>query len=498
MENLPLVVLRKIFEKLTNLNEIIRCSLVCKKWRLVYETYKPELLCLYTNNFVPLNKKLAFTNGKVNKFNSFHFTNVKFIDSEITRIHFANIKKLIIFSFGTWQREKFGKPKKSLQSQLNQFKSLEYVEIQDDFFYKSKGKERLNLPNLKILILLIHNNSKNQIVLNTPSLQVLIANRLYEFTFLFPQQLRYINAGLVNKTKNDFVNLKCLRMVADSVKKSLNNEFLKNLPSLKFLILFSRFDNESPFQRNLESQKRKYNLNNLKVIEHEDLFDYKNWRKYIELKEQIHRWPDGFEVDFKELINFKVPFNYFEENYLLIKILKIDHVPDQSQLVAFLKKMDFSRSKLIFKYGCNLDQYFFDEIPSYLSIECINFYGDLFYRLTDYTFITKLNFRSIYLNFHQLPYQAVWNMLKNPSFCHSSFYKFEQSNDLQKDREKNDYDLRYEFYKNEDSSYGESTFGKFNYDDEDEDEEEDDDHFQIDEIDDIVRHIEVKLKTKFT
>ena len=494
MENLPLVVLRKIFDKLTNLNEIIRCSLVCKKWRLAYETiYKPELLCLYTNNFMPLNKKLAFTSGKVTKYNSFHFTNVKFIDSEITRIHFANIKKLIIFSFGTWQREKFGKPKKSLQSQLNQFKSLEYVEIQDDFFYKSKGKERLNLPNLKILILLIHNNSKNQIVLNTPSLQVLIANRLYEFTFLFPQQLRYINAGLVNKTKNDFVNLKCLRMVADSVNKSLNNEFLKNLPSLKFLFLIFRFHtNEPPFQSKLESQKWKYNLNDLKIIEHEDLFDYKNWKKYIELKEQILRWPDGFHINFNELINCKIPFNYFEENYLPIKILKIDYVPDQSQLVAFLKKLDLSRSKLILRYGCNLDQDFFDELPSYLSIDTIYIYGDLFYRLSDCTFLSKLNFGSIYFIFCQLPFQAVWNMLKNPSFIITNFYKVKQSNDLQTDQDKHDCELKYRFYKNEDSTYGDCTYGDSNND------EEDDSHFQIDEIDDVIRHIEMKLKTKLT
>ena len=153
MENLPFVVLRKIFYKLTNLNEIIRCSLVCKNWRLAYETCKPELLCLYTNNFVPLNKRLAFTNEKVAKYNSFHFTSVKFIDSEITRIHFENIKKLIFFKYDMFPCGKLGRTKNSLQTQINHFKSLEYLEIQDDYFFKSKGKEHINLPNLKVLIL---------------------------------------------------------------------------------------------------------------------------------------------------------------------------------------------------------------------------------------------------------------------------------------------------------------------------------------------------------
>ena len=487
MENLPLVVLRKIFYKLTNLNEIIRCSWVCKNWRLAYETCKPKLLCLYIENFVPFNKKLAFINEKVTNYNSFHFTNVKFIDSEITRIHFANIKKLIVFYYSTPQYEKFRDPENSLQSQLNHFQSLEYVEIQEDYFFKSKGEEHLNLPNLKVLILFIHNNFENQFVLNTPSLEVLIAYRLYEFTFLFPQQLRYLNVGLVDKIQNDFVNLKCLTMSSHTINESLKNEFLKYLPNLKFLfIIFYLKPNEPSFLNKLESQKRKYNLNDLKIIEHEDLFDYKNWRKYIELKEQIHLWPDGFDVDFKEMINCKIPFNYFEENYLCVKSLKIDNVPDQSQLVEFLKKIDLSDGKLIFSYGCNLDQGFFDELPNYLSIDFITIYGDLFYKLTDYTFLSKLNFHKIEFHFYQLPYQVVCNMLKNPSWWFSIFYKFEQSSDLQIDRAINYiHDFVYEFYKKY-TSYVDSP---------------PDEHaceYQMHEIDDPVRHIEMKLKTKFT
>ena len=483
MENLPFVVLRKIFYKLTNLNEIIRCSLVCKNWRLAYETCKPELLCLYTNNFVPLNKKLAFTNSKVARYNSLHFTNVKFIDSEITRIHFANIKKLIVFNNDYLIDKKFGDPENSLQSQVNHFKSLEYLEIQDDFFFKSKGEEHLNLPNLKVLILYVH--FKDQIVLNTPLLEVLITESLDKFNFLFPQQLRYLNVDLVDKIQNDFVNLKCLTMASDNLNESLNNEFLKKLPNLKFLFLICRFANQPPYQRNLESQKRKYNLNDLKVMEHEDLFDYKNWKNYIKFKEQIHLWPYGFDLDFNELINCKVPFNCFEENYLPIDSLEIDNVPDQSRLVEFLKKLDISGNELMFRYVCNLDQGFFDELPSYLSINLLCFYGDLFYRLTDYTFLSKLNFRTIRISFYKLPYQFVLNMLKNPSFLEFHFYKFEQSSDLQTDRAKcYDCDLAYHFFKNKDSSYTDSvTRG--------------DEKILIHQIDDLVRHIEMRLKTKF-
>ena len=246
MENLPVVVLRKIFDKLTNLNEIIRCSLVCKNWRLAYETAKPQLLCLYPNNFVPLNKKLAFTNGKVTNYNSFHFTNVKFIDSEITRIHFSKIKKLIVFYYNHLQREKFGKPENSLQNQINNFKSLEFVEIQEDYFFISKDEERLNLPNLKILILLMDTNFENQIVLNTPSLEVLIVNRLNQFNLLFPEQLRYLTVNTMWEFQNYFVNLKCLTMFTDTINNSLKNEFLKYLPNLKFLFLICRLLPKEP------------------------------------------------------------------------------------------------------------------------------------------------------------------------------------------------------------------------------------------------------------
>ena len=494
MENLPIIVLRKIFNKLTNLNEIIRCSLVCKNWRLAYETCKHELLCLYTSNFEPLNRKLAFTNGKVTNYNSFHFTNVKFIDSEFTRIHFSNIKKLIVYEYGHWQRENFGRPENSLQSQINHFKSLEYVEIQDDYFFKSKDEEHLNLPNLKVLILLIH-TKQNQIVLNTPSLEVLTINSLDEVNLLFPQQLKYLTLNTMWEFQNYFVNLKCLTMFTHTINESLKNEFLKYLPNLKFLfIIFDLNTNEPPFLNKLESQKEKYNLNDLKVIEHEDLFDYKNWRNYIELKEQIHWWPDGFDVDFKELINCKVPFNYFEDNYLRVKSLKIGNVPDQSQLVAFLKKIDLSEAVLLFSYGCNLDQDFFDELPSYLSTDFIYIYGDLFYRLTDYTFLSKLNFRKIKFHFYQLPYQVVWNLLKNPSWWFSIYYKFEQFSDLQIDRAIDyTHDFVYQLYKNECSSYNDSIIIESP-----EITEEENTYFQMHEIADPVRYIEMKLKTKFT
>ena len=485
MENLPLVVLRKIFYKLTNLNEIIRCSLVCKNWRLAYETCKPELLCLYTNNFVPLNKRLTFTNEKVTKYNSLNFTNVKFIDSEITRIHFANIKKFIVFHNDYWIHEKFGDPENSLQSQLNHFQSLEYVEIQNDFFFKSKGEEHLNLPNLKVLILYGHFEDK--FVLNTPLLEVFITNvELDIFNFLFPQQLRYIYANIFGENQNDFVNLKSLKIHnVDELNKLLNNDFFKNLPNLKFLFLF--YNDEYPLHLSkLESQKRKYNLNDLEVIEHKDLFDYKNWKNYIKFKEQIHLWPYGFNLDFNELINCKVPFNCFEENYLPIDSLEIENVPDQSRLVAFLKKLDFSSTELMFRYGCNLDQVFFDELPSYLSINTIYFYGDLFNRLTDYTFFSKLNFRTIHITFYQLPYQVIWNMLNNPSVLVSHFYKFEQSSDLQTDRARRyDCDLTYHFFKNEDSSYFDAVDAGI------------DEQISVYQIDDLVRHIEMRLKTKF-
>ena len=483
MENLPLVVLRKIFYKLTNLNEIIRCSLVCKNWRLAYETCKPELLCLCPNNFVPLNKKLAFTNSKVARYNSFHFTNVKFIDSEITRIHFANIKKFIVFDNDYWLDEKFGKPENSLQSQLNHFKSLEYVEIQNDYFFESKDEEHINLPKLKVLILKgLFQKKENQVVLNTPSLEVLIADSLDKFNFLFPQQLRYLYFGLNSKFKTKFVNLKFLNIIVDELNDFLNIEFFKNFPNLKFLFLFYTVGEQLPLSK-LESQKRKYNLNDLRIIKDVDLFDYKN---YIELK-QIYQSPLCFDVDFNDLINCKRPFHCFEENYIPIQILKIDKVPDQSRLVAFLKKLDLSSSELMFRYGCNLTQDFFDELPSYLSINHIYFYGDLLYRLTDYTFLSKLNFRIFHITFYQLPYQVVLNMLKNPSFLEFHFYKFEQYCGLQTERAKNyDCDLTYYFYKKEGFSYFDAVDAGI------------DEQISLYHIDDLVRHIEMRLKTKFT
>ena len=82
-------------------------------------------------------------------------------------------------------------------------------------------------------------------------------------------------------------------------------------------------------------------------------------------------------------------------------------------------------------------------------------------------------------------------MLNNPSVLVSHFYKFEQSSDLQTDRAKRyDCDLEYHFFKNEDSSYADfvatATYQRS------------DEQILVKQIDDLVRHIEMRLKTKFT
>ena len=155
--------------------------------------------------------------------------------------------------------------------------------------------------------------------------------------------------------------------------------------------------------------------------------------------------------------------------------MKIDNVPDQSRLVAFLKKIDLSEGKLFFQSGCNLDQDFFDELPSYLSINHIYFYADVFYRFTDYTFLSKLNLRKINFTFNQLPYQVVWNILNNPSVTDFQFYKLKYSR--YKDASSHDHligDIQ--------SSAGLLKDGKM----------------PIDRIEKHIRNFEIKLETKFT
>ena len=204
MENLPFIVLRKIFSEMASLNEVIRCSLVCKNWRLAYETlYKPETLCLHPDEFMRLNRHLQLTDERLNRVNFLKISeDLQFLQSAAARDHFVNIKKLILFEFSRESDKNYHQivSEFSFRENLNPFKSLEYLEIR---WRKMILRDRvIDLPKLKTLCFQ-RCEFKGEIVrirLETPSLEALLlfirkTHPLAEgsrFQCSSPERLRYL------------------------------------------------------------------------------------------------------------------------------------------------------------------------------------------------------------------------------------------------------------------------------------------------------------------
>jgi hypothetical protein len=161
MENLPLLALRKIFNELSSQNELIRCSLVCKQWREAYSILKPDLLCMTSNFSSRTNQKVKFTNEKITKSNCFWTWDFgSFLKSNITRIYFENIEKLIVGDYINEMEIRLLQNeydsdlrilKLSFKNQINYFKNLRHLDIFLDRI--SFEDEELNLPKLETLIL---------------------------------------------------------------------------------------------------------------------------------------------------------------------------------------------------------------------------------------------------------------------------------------------------------------------------------------------------------
>ena len=99
MENLPFVVLQKLFKIIIDPVDLVNLSHVCKNWQAAYEAIpKPNLLFLHYDEFVPLHHRLFYTGETVVKSSFLKVArDLQFLRSEGARIHFMNIKKLVIF-----------------------------------------------------------------------------------------------------------------------------------------------------------------------------------------------------------------------------------------------------------------------------------------------------------------------------------------------------------------------------------------------------------------
>lgn len=352
MENLPLLFLRKLFRLMPSLNEAIKCSHVCRNWRAAYEAMiKPETLCLDHESYIHVSYRLFYSNDRLFKmqFLRLHQPSIylSFFDSGAAAIHFANLKKLVIFypiqspNPGFESRCKF-----RFKDQFNAFKSLEYFEIWCDIL-ALEGCQ-IDLPRLKILSWAGEFRGAKQIALNTPSLEAMRVYtdivpensiKIVNFEFKCPQSLKHLKLNnFETNFKFDFsvfVNLECLvfRYVGENVYQNnrdreirlFADDFLQTLPNLKFLFFDqSHFEDDVDLPKLIE-EKQKFNLKGLKILpcSRFENFSYLNCSRNLQYKHHLKYWPSNFRAVFDHLITSQVQLDHFKEGYFRIGLLEV-------------------------------------------------------------------------------------------------------------------------------------------------------------------------------
>ena len=464
MENLPFLALKELFGLLPSLTEMIQYSHVCRNWRAAYETIiKPDCLCLHfekSSESIPLSHRLFYTNDRVSKFCFLKigrpFDELRFFDSPSASIHFQNIKKLIIFPTPFDHRQPVRKILTFIfQSKLNPFRALEYVEIHKQII-KLEYCE-LDLPNLRVLYFewCAFVGEKAQIVLNTPSLEVmrLTADGLYypedavritNFKFLFPAALRHLEMGLYKANfgfETKFENLEVLifanldytvdkRLDRDREKGTattllFKEDFLNALPGLKYLF-YPWFLRPIDSQK-LNAGKRKYNLNDLKIFDKKIAPQFGeidiDWRIYLKHRKQLRYWPDEFEIVFDKLIDYQISLDHFKEGYFRISKLIVRHVADQQPLVDLLRiGQNFSLELGEESNRCNVGQSFFNEIAdSRCSSRKWTLDETTFDRMNDFSVLSRLIINRFVITFQQVHRGPFIALLRNP---HCFLFRF--------------------------------------------------------------------------
>lgn len=454
MENLPFVVLEKLFAMMPDLNARIKCSHICKNWREAYEAMpKSDTLCLLPvprSEFVPLNHRLFYSNERVFKFSFLRIAPSKdylqFLESNASAL-FRNIKTLVVFCYQDEEVEL------CFQKQLNGFKCLEYAEICCTNLASEDCE--IDLPKLEILAFngVCSSGKQAQILLRTPSLKALRISENFKhpigianFKFLFPQSLVYLEISIYEpgfKFRDEFANLECLVLhyrgmfqvpiLLDqneemwAAKRLLDVDFLKSLPNLK--LFFFDSDTESLDLAELGAEKERFGMKNLQIVYEDEIarenFNYRNSRHYAQHKQLLKNWPGGnFNLVFDKLIKCKVPLDLFKENYLNICELKVRQVADQSLLVDLLSSV--RTVILVLQHDCNLGQSFFNEIVDSVTLKELNLNGYDWSRLTDPSVLSRLNVHRFVVNYRHFLPNVVRAVLSNRTTFTFGFYKFEE------------------------------------------------------------------------
>lgn len=434
--NLPLTALKKIGEEFNELEELIKFSHVCKKWRSAYNLYlKPELLCL-TLDFRPLNKRLLYSTERIKERNLLKISSFDFLGSGHWKHHFNPLRKLVIHR-EPLIHDKTTILKFSFEKQLNHFENLEHIQIRNVDFQNED--DEINLPKLKILNLTNVRFEGGRVIFNTPLLEILKLNqneKSISDEFLHPNSLRYLEYNLSEKTEvgeleKDLIKFQNLEILfitkalisinSQKLNVKLNRKILDHLPKLKFVSNnviegLEKLNFLPPTSKEIKILENFYNDGDYNL-------DFKNLKKYTHYRDHIGSYPLEFTVEFQSLLENKTALDLVKDNFIRLVCLYVNNLKDQTSLISFLKSLKYL-SLLSIEENCQLDQSFFSDLPNYLTVHFTWFFsGPHFKQIKDFSFLRSLNTFSIRISFvDHFMNELLFDLLKNKNCNEYSFY----------------------------------------------------------------------------
>lgn len=401
MENLPSLCFEYIFQYLT-IKERVKCSLVCKNWRLAYYLFETSDLCVYEEYFKM--RKSILTNQLIKFENSLEEN--QFFAFEITKKLFKNLKKLILLGLRSdikFSSFKCDFPFENIIHHLNNFINLEHLEIEYVRFLSEKS-QKLSLPNLKVLIFRNSYFQCSEIEVDCPKLEILMTdvnfgkiNCTNSLKFLDYTYTSTISDSGIYRLGNKFENLEII--ILDTNNKLISVEFLNDFPKLKLLIVFT--ENDWIIRKlNLLKLNNSFELKifkRMKVINFQPIFDLPNHLTYIRTLIMEANEEQNPKNWMKYLMNLsKSPkivkysvVSILNKTYRIMSIYLNFKIDDYMSLIEFIKKIGFLESFEIFFF--DLDQKFYDMLPESLSVASMVFYESIFETNIKLDFLSKLD-----------------------------------------------------------------------------------------------------------
>lgn len=431
MERLPALALIKILQ-FTDLRARIRLSLVCKQWRQLIVGLKRETLFCYFDVY-PRDLRWSYTNQTVGHEHSIQIKSLDFLQHELTRFYFGDLKKLLIFNVDFRRKGAI-----NFARYLDHFDQLRQLELNG---FNLKNDTTLRLSQLELLALkdVSINNSNFHIFLEAPKLEVLVCwKKIANVKFLEqPVRLKYlecVNDSHDFKFDVQFPNLEQLNLF--DVTGSIRQDFLQEFPKIKKLVLYNNFSEddlrrfrsrEEVIRRNLSVLflgfdqvyvKPTIGFNFTNMLQRRNLESLAG--NYSRLNERVP-WPTY--LDFSELLlqfQHAIP-GCFLRKFVNINTLHVAKLADHSPLIEFLRACGYLQYLRV-TYSL-LPQAFFDQLADSSSIGILELTEEQTGNIRNFRFISELKIFQLKVRFDVLPVDLVVNRLANDQLKYFNFKK---------------------------------------------------------------------------